>query len=124
VRARVALAACAALLCGLTLGACGGSSVSDAVPKSTPYITPPTNTSAEVAAAQTTSTSTTSAKTTKASETPASGESAPSESSEASSNAGTPSTEGTSGGAAAEKEKPAEATKESSAGPTGGASAP
>ena len=46
------------------LSACGGSSVSDAVPKSTPEITPPTDTSAEKAAAQTTSTSTTSTKTT------------------------------------------------------------
>ncbi len=53
-----------ALLAALALRACGGSSVSDAVPKSTPVITPPTDTSAEAAAAQTTSTSTTATKTT------------------------------------------------------------
>ncbi len=42
------LAACVALLSAASaLSACGGSSVSDAVPKSTPEITPPTDTSAE-----------------------------------------------------------------------------
>ena len=49
------------LLCSVGLAACGGGgNVSDAVPKSTPEITPPTDTSAEKAAVQTTSTSTTS----------------------------------------------------------------
>ena len=63
-QARVLLA-CAALLCPLALGACGGAgNVSDSVPKRTPDITPPTDTSAEKAAAQTTSTSATSTKST------------------------------------------------------------
>ncbi|HXW58809.1 MAG TPA: hypothetical protein VEJ23_04960, partial [Solirubrobacteraceae bacterium] len=58
-RARVALIAALALM-GAGLSACGGaSSSSDAVPKSTPEITPPTDTSAEKAAGQTTSTATT-----------------------------------------------------------------
>src|SRR5438445_13162950 len=59
------LLACAALLCPLALGACGGAgNVADTVPKSTPDITPPTDTSAEKAAAQSASrsTSTTSSK--------------------------------------------------------------
>ena len=63
VRARIALAVCTALLSGFALGACGSSSVSDAVPKSTPDILPPNDTSAEKAAVQTTSTSTTTTKT-------------------------------------------------------------
>jgi hypothetical protein len=66
--ARVAftgLAAAAILLASLALLACGGASgTSDAVPKSTPNIIPPTDTTAEKAAALTTSTSTTSTKST------------------------------------------------------------
>ncbi|MCW3067601.1 MAG: hypothetical protein JWL67_226, partial [Solirubrobacterales bacterium] len=61
---RALAAACVALLAGGTLGACGSSSVSEPLPKSTPDITPPSDTSAEKAAAQTTSTSTTATKTT------------------------------------------------------------
>ena len=60
-RSRLALARAVArrrVLAGAA-PACGGSSVSDAVPKSTPDITPPNDTSAEKAAVQTTSTSTT-----------------------------------------------------------------
>ena len=53
------LAGAAALLVGLTLAACGGSSNSaDVPPHSTPEITPPTNTQAESEATPTTSTST------------------------------------------------------------------
>jgi hypothetical protein len=125
VRTRLALALCTALLSGLALAACGSSTVSDAVPKSTPDLIPPTDTRAEKAAVQTTSTSTTSTKT------------ATSESSESESGAGeTPSSEtggsaseGTASGGTGSEEKEAKETPktEESAGnssPTGGASAP
>src|SRR5271165_247431 len=56
---RAAAVASIVLLAGSTFAACGGASASsDAVPKSTPDIIPPTDTSAEKASAQTTSTST------------------------------------------------------------------
>jgi hypothetical protein len=124
--ARVALAACLALLCGLGLSACGGASVSDPVPKSTPDITPPTDTSAEKASIQTTSTSTTASKTTTSTSEAESSEASETPSEESSGTAG----QGTAAGgtAAEEKEKAAgkEGTKESEAesSPTGGASAP
>ena len=58
---RAMIAAAPPLFCSVGLAACGGGGgVSDAVPKSTPEISPPTDTSAEKAAVQTTSTSTTS----------------------------------------------------------------
>ncbi len=60
----VLLATCATLLSVLVLSACGGSKASDAVPKSSPDITPPTNTSAEASSVQTTSTAKTTTKTT------------------------------------------------------------
>jgi hypothetical protein len=124
-----ALLAGMALLSGAALAACGGTSVSDAVPKSTPDITPPTDTSAEKAAVQTTSTSTTSTKTTSTTGEGTStseggtGEAAKEPSKEASSEVGA------AGGAAAEKEKEKAPSSESSKGgepasPTGGASAP
>ena len=125
-----ALALALALLLGaVTLAACGGgSSASDAVPKSTPEITPPNDTSAEKAAAQTTSTSTTStSKTTTTKGESSANESGGNEATEeptsggSSSGASEESKEATpSGGSSAEKEK------ESAAGasPSGGASAP
>ncbi len=121
------------LFASLTLAACGGGSDSaEAVPKSTPDIIPPTNTSAEKASAQTTSTSTTSKGATGTGSTGSTGEegSGSESSGEPSSSEG--SSESPSGGAAGgtsagEKEKAAskEATKgESQASPSGGASAP
>jgi uncharacterized membrane protein YgcG len=103
--ARVALCACLVVLGGLGLQACGGS-VSEAVPKSTPNIVPPSDTSAEKAALSTTSTSTTStSKTSTNGETTSTGSSgeASSESSEASS--GGTSEAGSSGGSSAGGEK-------------------
>jgi hypothetical protein len=126
---RIALAALAALLSGVALAACGGSSVSDAVPKSTPDITPPANTSAEKAAVQTTSTTTTATKSTPTTGT--TGESAPAESEKhESTEAGSGEASAGAGGGTAATEKEKEApkaeakpeSKESS--PTGGASAP
>ena len=46
-RATALAASALILLSGLGLSACGGTSVSDATPKSTPEITPPNDTSAE-----------------------------------------------------------------------------
>ena len=109
--ARAAVVALALLLAGGTLGACGGgSSVSDAVPKSTPDITPPNDTSAEKAAAQTTSTSTTSTSKTldraKAPPSESGGNEATEEPESGGSASGAGEAEATpSGGAAAEKEK-------------------
>jgi hypothetical protein len=130
--ARIALSVLAALLSSAALAACGGSSVSDAVPKSTPDITPPTNTSAEKAAIQTTSTTTTPSKTSTAGtgttgETPSSGEAEKSESKES---APSESSAGTGGGTsagekeAAKTESKTESKSESGSSPTGGASAP
>ena len=45
--ARIALGACVLLAAGTSLQACGGSSVSESIPKSTPNIVPPADTSAE-----------------------------------------------------------------------------
>ncbi len=128
---RAAAVASIALLAGSTFAACGGSSVSsDAVPKSTPDIIPPTDTSAEKASAPTTSTSTTSkgasgatSSTGASSEEASSGESSgePSSSESSSGSAGG----GAAGGTAAEKEKASEPTKGTGeASPTGGANAP
>ena len=125
VRARIALAVCTALLSGLALGACGSSHVSDAVPKSTPDILPPNDTSAEKAAVQTTSTSTTTTKTktsTGESETESpegetsSGETGGSSSEETAS--------GGTGGEEKETEKASKTEEPESSSPTGGASAP
>jgi hypothetical protein len=129
--ARVALAVSLVLLCAISLGACGGgSSVSDVVPKSTPDITPPSDTSAEKASVQSTSTSTTSTTPAGKSSEGSSGEETK-EGGEASSGAGSPSGEsesskseagGTSAGGSAKEES---ATKgEAKASPTGGAGAP
>ena len=132
-RLRRALAGCAAVMSATVLAACGGSSVSDAVPKSTPEITPPTNTAAEKAAVQTTSTSATS--TTKTTGTTAEaptgttgGETPKSESGTGTPSEATPGA-GTGGGTPSAGEKEKEATKEApketgSPSPTGGASAP
>src|ERR1700760_3178094 len=126
--ARAVVVALALLLAAGTLGACGGgSSPSDAVPKSTPDITAPNDTSAEQAAAQTTSTSTTKTKTStsesqanesggnEATEEPESGGS----SSGAGEETATPS-----GGASAEKEESASEKSAAGSSPTGGAGAP
>lgn len=127
--ARVAMCACLVVLGGLGLQACGGGSVSESVPKSTPNIVPPSDTSAEKAALSTTSTSTTSTSKTSTSggettSTGSSSESAGSESSEAPSSGGT-SEAGSSGGSSAGSEKastPEASSKSTEA--TGGASAP
>ena len=126
VRARIALAVCTALLSGVALGACGSSSVSDAVPKSTPDILPPNDTSAEKAAVQTTSTSTTKTKTKTST-----GESSETESSEgetpSSETGGSASEETASGGTGGEEKAPEKSAKTEEPGnssPTGGASAP
>jgi hypothetical protein len=132
---RAAIAASILLLCSVGLGACGGgSSVSDTVPKSTPDITPPTDTSAEKAAVQTTSTSTTStAKSSEGTSTGSGEESSSSE--EAASSGGSESgasesngesAGGTSAGGTAKTggEAAKETPKESAATPSGGASAP
>jgi hypothetical protein len=134
--ARAAIAASILLLCSVGLGACGGgSSVSDTVPKSTPDITPPTDTSAEKAAVQTTSTSSTS--TTKSSEGTSTGSGEePSSSEEAASSGGSESgasesngesaggTSAAGGTAKTGGEAAKETPKESAATPSGGASAP
>jgi len=133
--ARLAAIASVMLFASLTLVACGGgSSTSDVVPKSTPDIIPPTNTSAEKASAQTTSTSTTSkgATGTGSSSGSTGEEAAGSESSgEPSSSEGASgsATGGPAGGTSAgEKEKAASTEGSSKAGseasPSGGASAP
>src|SRR4051794_18052627 len=104
-RLRLAAILSAALLCVLALSACGGSSVSDPVPKSTPDIVPPNDTSAEKAAAATTST--TAAKTTKTS---TSGESSESESGEGETpeeESGGTASEGTASGGTGEEEEKA-----------------
>lgn len=128
---RIALAALAALLSGAALAACGGSSVSDAVPKSTPDITPPANTSAEKAAVQTTSTTTTATGTKSTATTGTTGESPAGESEKPSESASSEASAGAGGGTGAgEKEKEAAKTeakpepKEAGSSPTGGASAP
>jgi len=121
---------CAALLAGVMLGGCGGgNTAADVVPKSTPNITPPTDTSAEKAAAQKTSTSATGAtgttSTTGAASSESSGEGSSSESGgEASSEK--PAEGGPAGGTEAEKEKaaPTESKGTGEASPSGGASAP
>jgi hypothetical protein len=121
---RLSLVALAVVLCSLALAACGGGSVSVAVPKSTPELTPPNDTSAEKAALQTTATSTTTTKS-KTTSTSESAESEPEGSSESESGAGegeaTPS-----GGTAGEEKAPEKASKteEGTSSPTGGASAP
>lgn len=125
-RMRRALATLAGLLCTVLIAACGGSSVSDAVPKSTPDITPPTDTSAEKAALQTTSTSTTATKP-KTSTSESSGSEAEGETPEG--ETGGSASEGTaSGGTGSEEKKPEEKaaakTEEGASSPTGGASAP
>ena len=134
---RAALATSVALVLGASIGGCGGASgTSDAIPKSSPDITPPTDTSAEKAAAQTTSTSTTS---TTSKGTSGAGSSSESSSGEAGkgesggeSSGGESSGESTKGGGAggtsAEKEKASSEGGGSKAGgeasPSGGASAP
>jgi hypothetical protein len=116
------------LLAGFALGGCGGSKVSDPLPKSTPDITPPNDTSIEKAAGQTTSTSTTATKSTSTT-----GEGSSESGSEGSKEGGEESSSGGSagagGGTAAEKEKTEGTTKGGSeagggSSPTGGASAP
>lgn len=131
VGARLALCTCMVLLAGVGLQACGGGSVSESVPKSTPNIVPPHDTSAEKAALSTTSTSTTSTKSTSTTGEPSSsgGESSKSESSESSSSGGT-SEAGSSGGASpggqekAAPQESAKGTETPAGGATGGASAP
>ena len=125
-RKRLSLGMLAALACSVALAACGGSNVSDAVPKSTPDIIPPNDTSAEKAAVQTTSTSTstTKSKTTSTSESPeAEGEGETPEG-----ETGGSASEGTaSGGTGNEEKEPEKApakTEEGTSSPTGGASAP
>src|SRR6185437_7165644 len=126
-RLRLAAIFSAALLCVLAISACGGSSVSDQVPKSTPDIVPPNDTSAEKAASATTSTTAT--KTTKTSTT---GESSESEASEGETpeeeSGGTASEETTAGGTGGTEEEKApeksSGTEEGASSPTGGASAP
>ena len=123
VRARIALAVCTALLSGFALGACGSSSVSDAVPKSTPDIVPPNDTSAEKAAIQTTSTSTTKTKTS----TSESSETESPEGETSSETGGSASEETASGGTESEEKTPEKSSKTEepeSSSPTGGASAP
>ncbi len=132
-RMRAVAAACVVLISSATLGACGSSSVSDAMPKSTPEITTPTDTSAEKAAGQATSTSTTSTKAagttgegSSSSEEPSKGEGSSEASKESSSEAAA------AGGASAEKAKSPSSESSSKGGseaaggssPTGGASAP
>ncbi|HMD51601.1 MAG TPA: hypothetical protein VKG62_02720 [Solirubrobacteraceae bacterium] len=118
--AGAAVIGCTLVLGATTLTACGGSNVADAVPKSTPAIIPPTNTSAEAAAIQTTSTTTTPTKTTSTTGEGSSGSSS-SEGTGGSSSEGSSGTSGSSGGAAAEKEKEAPKTEASKgAGETGG----
>ena len=129
---RPTLAAFAVLSVSLTLAACGGgSSVSDVTPKSTPDITPPTDTTAEKAAVQTTSTSTTSTTSTStpgegSSSESSSGETSKSEAGESSSGESSSKSGAAGGTSVEEKEK---ASGESSKGtgessPSGGASAP
>jgi hypothetical protein len=129
--ARALLATGLVLLCPVGLAACGGgSNASDAVPKSTPEIIPPTDTSAEKAAVQTTSTATTS--TAKSSEGSSSEEGASSEeeSSGAGSESGASESSAATGGASSETakgggaESATKAGSESAATPSGGASAP
>ncbi len=124
---RIAIAACLTVLAAVGLQACGGSSVSEQVPKSTPNIIPPNNTSAEKAAISTTSTSTTATNTTSTSSESSSG--SESSGSESSGSSGGTSEAGSSGGSAAsESEKAAtkepEKTSEKAGGNSGGASAP
>ena len=127
-RLRLATLACTVLLCALVFSACGGSSASDPVPKTTPDIVPPNDTSAEKAATSTTSTSAT--KTTKTSTTGASAESETGEGETPESESGGTASEGTaSGGTGNEKEEEkapekTEKTEEGASSPTGGASAP
>lgn len=99
-RVVVLAAAGLALACGTGLGACGGSSnISDAIPKSTPEITPPTNTSIERQATQTTSTS---AVSTGSAQSKASSESAPSSSGAASEPSSQPAGSSSAGAGASE----------------------
>jgi cytoskeletal protein RodZ len=133
---RGALVACAVLLAGATLSACGGAgNTSDQVPKSTPDIIPPTDTSAEKASAQTTSTAT---KATKSTSTSSEGSSSSGSTGEAEKresggeSAGTggssgSSSAGSAGGTSAEKEKAASGeggSKAGGEGSAGGAAAP
>jgi hypothetical protein len=127
--ARAVVVALALLLAAGTLGACGGgSSPSDAVPKSTPDITAPNDTSAEQAAAQTTSTSTTTKTKTSTSESQAN-ESGGNEATEEPESGGSSSGAGEetatpSGGASAEKEESPSEKSAAGSSPTGGAGAP
>jgi hypothetical protein len=140
--ARVALATGILLMCTTGLSACGGgSNVSEAVPKSTPDIIPPTDTSAEKAAVQSTSTSTTGTTSTgksgessssseeeaKTGEETSSSGSSPSGASESSESAGGTSAGGTAKSGGEETAKTgggSAAGSESPATPSGGASAP
>jgi eukaryotic-like serine/threonine-protein kinase len=120
---RAALGGCLLLLGTGALAGCGsGSSASDAVPKSTPEITPPTDTSAERAAVQTTSTTTTSTgstgSTSEGSAAPSGGEAGKGESGEEAKTGGSAAggTAGGTAGGAAPEEKPASAEAPSNAG--------
>jgi hypothetical protein len=120
---------CAVLLAGTMLAGCGGgNTAADVVPKSTPNIIPPTDTSAEKAAAQKTSTSSTGAKgtTRPTGETASESETAGGSSEEASSEKSSTPEGGAAGGTEAEKEKaaPTESKGTGEASPTGGANAP
>ncbi len=128
--ARVAVAACLGVLAAVGLQACGGGSVSEAVPKSTPHIVPPNNTSAEKAALSTTATSTTATTTTGTTSTSSESSSgSESSGSESSGSSGGTSEAGSSGGSAASESEKA-ASKETEKAPekatenSGGASAP
>jgi len=121
--ARVAIAASVVLLCSVSLTACGGgSNVSDAVPKSTPDIIPPTDTSAEKAAVQTTSTSTTS--TAKSSEGASDSSSEEAKASEEASSSGSSESGSNETAKSGGAEPATKAGSESAATPSGGASAP
>jgi hypothetical protein len=133
VRGRRTLLAGAALTGALMLAACGGSSVSDAIPKSTPDIIPPANTSAEKAALSATSTSTTKTTTTSTAATSTAASPTEATKSESTESSSTAAPTGAGGGTSAtiEKEKTPATTEgakgtevESEASPTGGASAP
>jgi hypothetical protein len=122
------------LLAGLGVSSCGGSSVSDATPKSTPEIVPPNDTAAEKEATETTSTSTTATTsgTSTTGEESTSGSTGGSEASgegseESSGSSESSSSGGTSAGGESEKSAGEKASSEKSSGSvgsSGGASAP